>query len=81
MKSRHLSVLSPKLAVGMQAVHVIKALYDEDIVDEDIIVAWHARPSTGKALGVAAGAAEQVRKAAGPFVAWLEEADSDDESE
>ena len=64
----------------MQVMHVLKALYDEDIVEEDIILAWHARPSTGKALGVTPVAAEKVRKAAAPFVGWLEEA-SDEESD
>lgn len=64
-----------------QVLHVLKALYDEDIVEEEIITAWHAHPGTGKALGVPAAAAEKVRKAAAPFVEWLEEAESDEESE
>lgn len=61
--------------------HVLKALYDEDIVDEDLITAWHAREGTGKALGVPASAAKQIREASAPFVDWLAEADSDEDSD
>ena len=65
--------------------HVLKALYDNDVVDDEIILAWHGRPGTGKALGVLPADAEKVRKAAAPFVEWLEEEaeedDSDEESE
>lgn len=64
-----------------QAALVLQALYDEDIVEEDLIVAWAAKPSAGKALGVDAVAAGAVRKAAKPFVDWLEEAESDEESD
>lgn len=61
--------------------HVLKAMYDQDIVEEDIITAWHATAGTGKALGVPQSAAEQIRKISKPFVDWLEEADSDESDE
>ncbi|CAK0738548.1 hypothetical protein CVIRNUC_001058 [Coccomyxa viridis] len=64
-----------------EAALVLQALYDEDIVEEDLIVAWHAKPSAGKVLGVDASAAAAVREAAKPFVEWLEEAESDEESD
>ena len=65
----------------MQAALVLQALYDEDIVDEDLIVAWYGKPSAGKVLGVELSAATAVREAAKPFVEWLEEAESDEESD
>ena len=36
---------------------MLQALYDEDIVEEDLIVAWYNKPSAGKVLGVDASAA------------------------
>ena len=60
---------------------MLQALYDEDIVDEDLIVAWYGKPSAAKALGVEPSAAAAVREAAKPFVEWLEEAESDEESD
>jgi translation initiation factor 5 len=60
---------------------VLQVLYDEDIVEEELIVAWHDKASAGKTLGIDADAAAAVRKAAAPFVEWLKEAESDDESD
>ena len=61
--------------------HVLKALYDHDIVAEEILFAWHARPGTGKALGVLPADAEKVRKAAAPYIEWLEEEAEEDSEE
>ncbi len=60
---------------------VLQALYDEDIVDEDLIVAWYAKPSAANILGVEPSAATGVREAAKAFVEWLEEAESDEDSD
>lgn len=49
---------------------VLKMLYDLDIVEEDAVLAWY-----GKTSGDA-----QVRKLAMPFVEWLQNAESEDES-
>ena len=65
----------------LQVSLALKALYDEEIVDEELIVAWHGKPSAGKVLGVPAPAAKAVRLAAAKFVEWLQEAESDEESE
>ena len=60
---------------------MLQALYEEDIVEEDLIVAWYGKPSAGKVLGVEPSAATAVREAAKPFVEWLEEAESDEDSD
>lgn len=65
----------------LQVMHVLKALYDNDIVAEEIILAWHSRPGTGKALGVLPADAEKVRKAAAPYIEWLEEEAEEDSEE
>lgn len=70
----------PQLLRPAQVMHVLKAMYDNDVVAEEIILAWHGRPGTGKALGVLPADAEKVRKAAAPYVEWLEE-EADESSE
>ena len=60
---------------------MLQALYDEDIVDEDLIVAWYDKPSAAQVLRLDASTAAAVRAAAKPFVEWLEEAESDEESD
>lgn len=64
-----------------QVALALKALYEDDIVVEELIIAWHGKPSAGKVLGVPAPAAKAVRQAAAKFVEWLQEAESDEESD
>lgn len=59
----------------------LKALYDDEIVAEELIIAWYGKPSAGKVLGVPAPAAKAVRQAAAKFVEWLQEAESDEDSD
>lgn len=60
---------------------VLKALYDADLADDDVIIAWAGKEDAAKILGVEAGASAAVRKAAQPFVDWLEEDDEEDSDE
>ncbi|WIA37750.1 hypothetical protein OEZ86_014627 [Tetradesmus obliquus] len=74
------------LAVGNpakmpEAVLALKALYDADLAEEDIILAWHGRSDAAKLLEVPAADAAAVRKAVAAVVDWLQEAESDDEDE
>ncbi len=59
---------------------VLKALYDADLAEEDLIVAWFNKKDAGAVLGVPDDAAKAVRAAAKPFVDWLED-ESDDSEE
>ena len=62
----------------LQTPVVLKLLYDEDVVDEDFMQAWYAKPGAAKVLDVPEGAAAAVRRAAEPFLTWLEEAEEDE---
>jgi translation initiation factor 5 len=64
-----------------QAALVLKALYDEDIVEEELITGWYDKPAVGRSLGIEPAAAAAVREAAAPFVDWLKEAESDEEED
>lgn len=69
------------LRLCLQVSLALKALYDDEIVAEELIIAWYGKPSAGKVLGVPAPAAKAVRQAAAKFVEWLQEAESDEESD
>jgi translation initiation factor 5 len=74
------------LAVGCpekmrEAPLALKAIYDADLAEEDIILAWHARKDAAKMLGVPADGAAAVRKGVQQVVDWLQEAESDEVSE
>ena len=58
---------------------VLKFLYEEDIIDEAIIIGWHHKANASSVLGVDEAAAEEIRKSAEPVVAWLEEASTDED--
>ncbi|KAJ2845439.1 eukaryotic translation initiation factor 5 [Coemansia erecta] len=57
---------------------IFKALFDEEIVDEDAFVEWGKKPSKKY---VDKDVAKQIHKAAQPFLRWLEEADEESEDE
>jgi translation initiation factor 5 len=64
--------LLPKMA------HIVKALYDNDICEEEIILAWGEKPSK---KFVKKELVKEMIKVAQPVLTWLKEADeaSDDE--
>ena len=67
-----------------EAALALKALYDEDLAEEEIVLAWAGRPDAAKALGVDADGAKAVRRAVAPVVEWLkegEEGSSEEEEE
>lgn len=61
--------------------HFLKALYDFEIVGEDIMIAWSQRASAAKILGVDGAAAQAVRKAAEPVIDWLQQSSEEEDSE
>ena len=62
---------------------VLKQLYDEDVLDEDVVLDWATQGVTYE-FSPQSMQVEQVkalRQSAEPFVTWLNEAESDDEDE
>ena len=55
--------------LGKKAAALFKALYDNDVVGEGVIIAWHATPPPP---GLAA-----LRLAVAPLVTWLQEAEEE----
>jgi translation initiation factor 5 len=68
------------MLVVVQVAMVLKVLYDEDIVEEALILGWYQRADAGKVLGIEPEAAAAVRAVAKPLVEWLQEAESEEES-
>ncbi|XP_002732974.1 eukaryotic translation initiation factor 5-like [Saccoglossus kowalevskii] len=68
----HPDVLLPKIP------HILKALYDADFVEEDVLLAWGKKPSK---KFVSKEISQQIHEKAAPFIKWLEEADEESSEE
>ncbi|KAL7266872.1 eukaryotic translation initiation factor 5 [Rhizina undulata] len=66
----------PKLI--SQIPNILMAYYDNDLIQEETITSWGSKASK-KYVDLLTS--KKVRKAAEPFLKWLEEADEDDEDE
>lgn len=69
---RHVETLLPKSA------HIIKALYDNDVVEEEILLAWGEKPSKKY---VKKKLCEDIINKAKPVLEWLRDAEEDDEDD
>jgi len=58
--------------------HVLKALYDADLLEEDVILAWSKKPSK---KFVSKDISQQIHDKVVPFIKWLEEADEETSEE
>ena len=82
----HLVALEHLLGVTLASTYIkeaalaYKVLYDEDIAEEQLIMAWYNKKTAGGVLNVPEEAAEAVRQATKPFYEWLEQEDSNEES-
>ena len=63
-------------------VEILKVLYDEDVLEEEIIMKWGADPKSAARFGVELEETSQlVRKQVKPFLEWLATADDDSDSD
>lgn len=70
---KHEAVLLPKTA------HIIKALYDQDICEEETLIEWGEKPSS-KYVGSKTKAKAIIEKAA-DVLKWLKEAEEEEDDE
>eukprot|EP00468_Gymnochlora_sp_CCMP2014_P011169 CAMPEP_0167763062 /NCGR_PEP_ID=MMETSP0110_2-20121227/13136_1 /TAXON_ID=629695 /ORGANISM="Gymnochlora sp., Strain CCMP2014" /LENGTH=360 /DNA_ID=CAMNT_0007650049 /DNA_START=123 /DNA_END=1205 /DNA_ORIENTATION=+ len=56
---------------------ILQQLYDDDILEEEDILKWSESPPETSLIS--RGIALEVRKAAAPFIKWLQEADEEDD--
>uniref|UniRef100_H2ZBE4 Eukaryotic translation initiation factor 5 n=1 Tax=Ciona savignyi TaxID=51511 RepID=H2ZBE4_CIOSA len=68
----HQEALLPKVA------HIIKDLYDQDIVDEEVIIEWGEHPSKKY---VSKELSKAIHKKAEPVINWLKEAEEESSEE
>lgn len=61
-----------------RSAHIVKALYDYDLCDEESILSWGQKPSSKY---VKKELAKDIIKNCEPFLTWLKEADEESESE
>jgi len=57
--------------------HILKSMYDDDIIDEEVILDWNKKISkkyVGKEL------AQEINEKAKPFIKWLQEAEEEESS-
>ncbi|KAG0289660.1 hypothetical protein BGZ96_006817 [Linnemannia gamsii] len=71
-------VLITSKTLMLKAPHVLKAFYDNDIIEEEIILKWGEKPSKKY---VSRDEAKDVRARVEPFLRWLAEAESDSEED
>lgn len=58
--------------------HVLKRLYDLDVLDEEVILEWAKKPSKKY---VSRELSEEMHARAQPFITWLKEAEEESDSE
>lgn len=60
--------------------HVLKAMYENDVLDEETLIRWFDSPAESDWL-VSKQVAAQMRTKAKPFIEWLKSADEDEDDE
>nr|ADI46929.1 EIF5Bbm [Volvox carteri f. nagariensis] len=64
-----------------EAPYALKMMYELDLVEEDVIIAWAQKGDAGKLLSVPAEGSKAVRKAVQPVVDWLKHQEEDDDDD
>lgn len=67
-----------KDALFANATKILKQLYDQDIVEEEVIIEWAAKESKKY---VSKDMSKKLREKVAPFIKWLKEADEDEDED
>lgn len=73
----YLTQVQPDRMVEMP--FLLKLLYEEDLVDENIIIGWGSVDKVARKYGVDKASAKKVREVSQKVLEWLQEASEDDE--
>ena len=68
----HAAVLMPRVP------HILKALYEEDILEEEVLFEWAKKVSK---KNVSKETSAKIHEKAQPFIKWLKEAEEESESD
>ncbi|KAI1496737.1 domain found in IF2B/IF5-domain-containing protein [Biscogniauxia marginata] len=68
----------PELMTSDKIVKILHQLYDKDLVSEDVVTKWGTRASKKY---VDLSTSKKIRRAAEPFLKWLQEAEEDESDE
>lgn len=74
----HLGKDHAELLTSDKIVKILHQLYDKDLVTEEVVVKWGTKASK-KYVDLAIS--KKIRRAAEPFLKWLEEAEEADSSD
>ncbi|KAI0190218.1 domain found in IF2B/IF5-domain-containing protein [Xylaria flabelliformis] len=74
----NLSKDHPELMTSDKIVKILHQLYDKDLVTEEVVTKWGTKASKKY---VDLSTSKKIRRAAEPFLKWLEEAEEDDSSD
>lgn len=62
-------------ALLSKVAHLLKALYDVDVLDEEVLIDWAAKPSKKY---VSKELRQEIQERAAPFIKWLKEAEEEE---
>ncbi|CDW58076.1 eukaryotic translation initiation factor 5 [Trichuris trichiura] len=71
-------IVAQKQTLMPKVAHVLKAFYDADILEEDVLLEWGERPSKKY---VSKEESKEIRAKAEPFLSWLRVAEEESDSE
>jgi len=61
--------------------HILKGLYDLDIVEEAVLIEWHEKVEKSSRKRLGAEMFQEIHNKAAPFIKWLKEAEEESGSE
>lgn len=62
-----------------KVIHILKLIYDCDIIDEEVLLEWHSKQSSKKIISKEIAA--EIRIKTLPFIKWLKEAEEEESSD
>eukprot|EP00210_Caulerpa_lentillifera_P006702 g6404.t1 len=72
-----LSMLVPEKM--KESPQILNVLYNEDIIEEEVIIGWFSRPDAGQSLGISKDGAKALRNHCQPFIEYLQEEEEEEE--